>query len=198
MAVSPEIEGATRPRRRFTVEEYHRMAQAGVLGEDDRVELLDGEIVEMTPIGSAHASKVTRLTRMFVQQLDGRGVVWSQNPVRLDARNEPEPDLAILEPCEDDYADALPEPEDVLLIVEVAESSPEADREVKVPLYAQAGIPAVWIVNLDDEVVEVFEEPDEEAGAYGVERVASGEDRLGVEGLGGVEASVGEIFGAGS
>ncbi|MFB6265339.1 MAG: Uma2 family endonuclease [Bradymonadaceae bacterium] len=195
MAVSPEIEDAGRPRRRFTVEEYHRMAQAGVLGEDDRVELLDGEIVEMTPIGSAHASKVTRLNRLFVQQLDGRGVVWNQNPVRLDNQNEPEPDLAILEPRDDDYADELPGPSDVLLVVEVAESSLEADRDVKVPLYAQAGIPAVWIVNLRDEVVEVYEEPTESSGGYGVERVAREGDRVTVEGLSGFEVSVGEIFG---
>ncbi len=128
-------------RRPFTVAEYHRMAEAGVLGEDDRVELLEGEIVQMTPIGSRHAACVARLTHLFVDRLQGRAQVNVQNPVHLSERSEPQPDLALLRPRPDFYARAHPGPADVLLLVEVAETSSDVDWTVKIPLYAGAGVP---------------------------------------------------------
>jgi Uma2 family endonuclease len=145
-------------KRLFTVTEYHRIAEAGILGEDDRVELLAGEIVAMTPIGSRQAACVARLTALLsrVQEL---GIVWVQNPIHLGQHSEPRPDLAVLKPRADFYAQAHPEPEDVLLVVEVAETSADYDREVKLPLYARAGIPEVWLVDLTEERIEAYRQP---------------------------------------
>lgn len=145
-------------RRRFTVHEYHQMAEAGILTEDDRVELIEGEIVDMAPIGSQHAASVARLTVLF-SRVQGRGIVWVQNPIRLGEHSEPQPDLTLLKPRADFYAKAHPGPEDVLLVVEVSDTSAEYDREVKLPLYAQAGIPEVWLVDLATEGVEVYRTP---------------------------------------
>lgn len=146
-------------QRRFTVDEYHRMAEVGVLAPNDRVELLDGRIYVMSPIGSEHAACVRRLTRIFIQGAGSNTLVSTQNPIRLDRTSEPEPDLALLRPQEDDYASHHPEPEDLFLVVEVADSSLEFDRTVKRPLYAQAGIPECWIVNLNEDRIEVHRSP---------------------------------------
>ncbi|MBI2371725.1 MAG: Uma2 family endonuclease [Deltaproteobacteria bacterium] len=147
------------PRRRLTVEDFHRMAQAGILTEDDRVELLDGELIEMTPIGSRHAGCVNRLNRAFAQRVGDRALVSVQNPIRIAEHSEPQPDMALLRPRADFYAQGHPEPQDVLLVVEVAETSLEVDREVKVPLYGKAGIPEVWLVDLAEGCVEVYRTP---------------------------------------
>ncbi|RME47171.1 MAG: Uma2 family endonuclease [Chloroflexi bacterium] len=146
-------------RRLFTVDEYHQMAEAGIFTEDDRVELIEGEIVEMAPIGSRHAACVDRLNRLFSNRIGERAIARVQSPVRLSEFSEPEPDLALLRPRPDFYAQAHPQPEDVLLVVEVAETSVTSDRDVKVPLYARAGIPEVWLVDLAEETVEVYREP---------------------------------------
>ncbi len=135
------------------------MVQAGILGEDDRVELLEGEIVEMAPIGSRHASCVDRLTHLLVRQFAEKAIIRVQNPVRLGERSEPQPDLALLRPRPDFYAKAHPGPEDILLLVEVAETSVGVDREVKLPLFARAGIPEVWLVDLSGECIEVYRKP---------------------------------------
>jgi Uma2 family endonuclease len=145
-------------RRRFNVDDYYAMARAGILGEDERVELLDGEVVEMTPIGIRHAACVDRLTDSFTRRFAGRAIVRVQNPVRLDGYCEPEPDVTLLRPPLDRYADAHPAPEDVLLIVEVADTSLRRDRVGKLPLYAGAGIAEVWIVNVEDREIEVYRE----------------------------------------
>lgn len=146
-------------RRRFTVDEYHRMAEAGILREDDRVELLDGEIVEMTPIGPAHAGQVNRLTRIFTGRLGDRAVVSVQNPIVLGTHWEPEPDVVLLRPRADYYRSAHPRPDDVLLVVEVAETSLARDREVKLRAYAAAGVPELWIVDLAGSGLEVCRDP---------------------------------------
>jgi Uma2 family endonuclease len=135
-------------RRTFTVEDYHRMAQAGILTEDDRVELLEGEIVEMTPIGPRHAACVNRLSQLFSDRLQGRALVSVQNPIHLSELSEPQPDLALLRPRPDFYAEAHPRPSDSLVVLEIAETSAEVDREKKVPLYGQAGISETWLVDL--------------------------------------------------
>jgi Uma2 family endonuclease len=146
-------------RRTFTVREYDRMARAGVLAEDERVELLDGAIVQMTPIGPEHSGCVAALDQLLARRLADRALVWVQNPVHLPDRSEPQPDVALLRPRTDGYRKAHPLPADVLLVIEVADTSVESDRSVKLPLYAQAGIPEVWLVNLPGEVIEVAREP---------------------------------------
>lgn len=146
-------------KRRFTVEEYYQMAKAGILSEDERVELLEGEIVEMAPIGSRHAACVKRLNHLLSQQVGGRALVSVQDPIRLGPHSEPQPDLALLRPRLDYFAQAHPGPQDVYLVIEVGETSADFDREVKGPLYARAGIPEVWLVDLSEERVEVYREP---------------------------------------
>ena len=167
MAVQPAA-------RRFTVEEYHRTADAGVFGEDDRVELLEGEIVEMAPIGSRHAACVRRLNEVFGERLRGRAIVAVQDPVRLGEHSEPQPDVALLRRREDRYTAAHPGPQDVLLVVEVADTSAAWDRERKVPLYAQAGVPEVWVVDLVAGAVHTYRGP--AGGAYAeADRVGPGD-----------------------
>jgi Uma2 family endonuclease len=151
-------------RRRFTVEEYERMGQVGILGEDDRVELLDGEIVAMPPIGPKHASVVDVLTEQLYARLLGRVAIRVQNPVRLLPRSEPEPDVVVARRRRDAYRSSHPTAEDVLLVVEVADSSLVTDRAVKLPIYARQGIAEVWIVDLAADVVHVHRDPDD--GAY--------------------------------
>ena len=148
-------------RRLFTVDEFHRMAEAGILGEDDRVELVEGELIEMTPIGSRHAACVNRLVKLL-SSLEAY-LLSVQNPVSLDPRTELQPDIALLKPRPDFYASAHPRPRDVVLIIEVADTSAAADREVKLPLYAKAGIPEVWLVDLPGGVIEVYRDPGESA-----------------------------------
>ena len=146
-------------RRRFSIDDYHRMGQVGIFSEDDRVELMDGEIVVMTPIGSPHAGKVARFIRIFTQRLGDRAIVNAQNPVVLPPDSEPQPDLAILRPRPDFYERSHPGPGDVILLIEVSDTSLEYDRTAKLPLYARAGIPEVWIVDLAAETVEVYQQP---------------------------------------
>ncbi len=138
-------------RRRFTVHDYHRMGEAGILHEDDRVELIEGELVEMTAIGTRHFSCVNRLTRLLVMNVGDDAIVSVQNPVRLNEYNEPQPDLAVIRPR--DYRESLPEPDDVLLLIEVSDTTLAYDRGVKLSLYARAGIREVWIVDLPNETI---------------------------------------------
>lgn len=156
-------------RHRFTVDEYHKMAENGVLTEDDRVELIDGEIIDMAPIGELHFGHVNRFTHVFVQAFGGRAVLHIQNPVRLGPRREPQPDVTLLKPRDDYYAARMPTPDDVLLLVEIADSSLDYDRNTKVPLYAEAGIVEYWLVNLVDDVILVYRDPS--PTGYGVVQV---------------------------
>ena len=142
-------------RRTWTVREYHRMIEVGLLGEDDRVELLGGEIIAKMPIGSRHAATVTRIDRQTTLWAGERYLVRAQHPVTLDDASEPEPDVALVAWRDDFYAAAHPGPADVALLVEVADSSLLLDRRLKLPLYAAAGVPESWLVDLVDELVEV-------------------------------------------
>src|ERR671938_544657 len=135
-------------KRCFSVDEYYRMGEAGILTEDDRVELIEGEIIEMSPIGSRHAACVNRLNTLLGRHLRQTAIVSVQNPIRLDAYSEPEPDVALLRPRADYYESGHPTPADALLIVEVADTSADYDRIIKLPLYAKAGIPEAWLVDL--------------------------------------------------
>jgi hypothetical protein len=145
---------------RFTAKDFHRMVEAGILGEDDRVELLHGEIVDMPPIGPGHAAGVNRLLNVFLPlQVETRAIISVQNPIQLGEHSEPQPDLALLTPRPDFYARGHPTPLEVLLVVEVMESSTGYDREVKAPLYARSGIPETWLVDVEGEAIEVYREP---------------------------------------
>ena len=147
-------------RRRFTVDEYQKMGEAGILCERDRVELIDGEIVEMSPIGRSHCACVIAATELFGKSFVGRALLSVQNPLKLDDKTEPEPDVVILKPSRDCYRTVDPSPRsDVLLLVEVADSSLSYDLHVKTPHYAQAGIPEVWIEDLGNEALLVFRDP---------------------------------------
>jgi Uma2 family endonuclease len=160
-------------RRRFTVHDYHRMAEVGILHEDDRVELIEGDIVEMAAIGSRHAMCVIRLTRLLVPLAGDWALVSPQNPVRLSERLEPQPDMTVIRAR--DYEGSLPGPEDVLLLIEVSDTTLSYDRNVKLPLYARAGIPEVWIVDLAGEVIERHTGPSGDSYRH-VERARRGEE----------------------
>ena len=146
-------------RRRFTVAEYYAMAEAGVLAYDERVELLDGDVIAMPPINEWHASNVDLFTNTFPAQLYGHAVVRVQNPVRLDDNSEPQPDVMLLSWRDDFYRDGHPGPDDVLLLIEVSDSSVDFDRNEKLSAYAAAGIPEVWIVNRPDRRIESYADP---------------------------------------
>jgi Uma2 family endonuclease len=142
--------------RRFNVTEYYKMAKAGILKPDDRVELIEGEIIKMSPIGSPHAACVRGFDNLLRLKLGNKALISIQSPVRLNEFSEPEPDIALLKPQNNLYKDRHPQPEDVLLIIEVADTTMLKDRNIKVPLYARAEIPEVWLVNLPKDVVEVY------------------------------------------
>ena len=162
IAQHPPVAAAPRPliaHRRFTVDEYYRMGEAGILGPEDRVELIDGEIVKMSPIGPLHAAVVERFRDLLSERLRGQATIRSQNPIRLSNLTEPEPDVAVVQLQADSYASAHPTPADVLLLIEVSDSTLAYDRDVKLPRYAAAGIPELWIVDLERQQVEQHHGP---------------------------------------
>ena len=181
-------------RRLFDVDEYYAMAEAGILTESDRVELLDGEIVTMAPIGSLHASCVSLLTHILVTYVGERAVVRVQNPVRLSSRTEPQPDVTLVK--WGDYSQGHPKPEDVLLLIEVSDTTVESDRGVKLPLYARSGVREVWIVDLPARSVETYSEP--EGDSYAKTGLVGLDGELSPAALGGVALSVREILSIGT
>lgn len=147
----------------ITIDEYHRMGEEGVFPPDARVELIRGEIVEMSPIGPAHAGSVRRFIRNFSARLSPHAIVDAQNPVELrDQESEPQPDITLLRLQDDCYSAATPTPGDTLLVVEIADSSLSFDRRVKMHLYAEAGIPESWLVDLNSETLFVYRRPSPE------------------------------------
>ncbi len=177
-------------KRRFTVEEYFRMGEAGIFTEDDRVELIDGEIVEMTAIGTRHAECVNRLTKRLVTLAGDDAVVSVQNPVRIGGFSVPQPDLAVLRPRS--YAAAHPNPADVLLIVEVSDTSLDYDTAVKLPLYARSGVTEVWVVDLEGQTIAVCRAPSAES--YQEIRQCGASQRLTIEALPRVSIATDEIL----
>jgi Uma2 family endonuclease len=147
-------------RRKLTVDDYHKMAEAGILTEDDRVELIEGELIDMAPIGSPHADYVDRLNLMLINQLGTRFRVRIQNPVQLDDYNEPEPDVVIAQ--NRSYREAHPGSQDILLLIEVADTTLKYDRDIKIPLYARCGIPEVWLIDLQNKRLEIHRQPSQE------------------------------------
>lgn len=156
-------------KRWISADEYERMGEAGIFHPDDRLELIEGEIYEMSPIGSPHAACVSFLTDVLSAFAAGKFMVRVQNPIRLNDFSEPQPDLALVRRREDYYRGGHPTPADVLLVVEVADSTVETDRKVKVPLYAQAGVAEAWVVNIPEGQLEIYAEP--AGGAYQFKQV---------------------------
>lgn len=144
---------------RFTVEEYYRMAETGILKPDARVELIEGEIVDMMPSGPFHSGAVYELSRIFNRLAAERWAVGSQGPLHIDAHNEPEPDVMLLRPPGTRYKKHHPTPEDVFLIIEVSDSTLQHDQLTKLPIYARAGIEEVWILNVPQKQLEVYRQP---------------------------------------
>ena len=161
-------------RRRFTVDEYYAMAEAGILTEKDRVELLDGEVIAMPPIGDWHAGHVDQLNELLMPPMLGRANVRIQGPLRLSDVSEPEPDVMLLKRRDDFYKGRLPRPEDVLLLIEVADTSVEYDRGAKLSAYARAGIQEVWIVIRGERRIYAYTGPGAD-GYANVRRVGRGE-----------------------
>jgi Uma2 family endonuclease len=150
--------------RRFTIDEYYRMAEAGILKPDERVELIDGVVYTMSPIGSRHAACVRTLDDLFHATFRGRAIVSVQNPIRLPDLTEPQPDLVLARPHPDRYRKRHPEPRDILLLVEVMDTSAMRDRGQKLTAYATAAVPEVWLVDLDGQAIEVHHIP--QGGVY--------------------------------
>lgn len=144
---------------RFTVQDYHRLVELGFLGEDDHIELIRGELIQMAAKGTAHETCITRLLRVLPRLVSDRATLRCQSPITLSFDGEPEPDFSIVRNQEDDYATAHPTAEETLLVIEVADSSLEYDRTVKLSLYAEAGIPHYWLFNVIDRILETYSEP---------------------------------------
>ena len=181
----------TPTRRRFTVDEYCAMADAGILAEEERVELLDGEIFVMPPIGPPHEDGTTRLSRDLILRLGDRAWVRVQNSVRLNDYGLPEPDIAVVR-FRDDYHRNRPTPADVLLVIEVADSSLRRDRELKLPHYAAAGIPEVWIANVPARQVEAFHDPVD--GVYQSRRIVPHDGQISPRAFPDVVLTVGDFL----
>ena len=191
MATSPTA-GLDLSRRRFSVDDYETMFEIGILTEDDRVELIDGEIVEMPPIGSLHASHVDKMAALLRRLEPSQALLRVQSPVALRPDSQPEPDISLLKPRDDYYRDAHPTPEDIILIVEVAETTAEFDRETKVPLYARHGVAATWLVDLEHGRLELYEEPVD--GEYTLIRRPPAATEIHPPGLEDVSFPAGECF----
>jgi Uma2 family endonuclease len=146
-------------KKLFTVDDYYRMAEAGILNEDSRVELIEGEIIEMSPIGIRHASCVSRAIKFFMTMLGDRILLSPQNPVRLSKITEPQPDILLLKPRSDFYASKHPVAEDTFLVLEVSGTTLRYDRDRKIPLYAKSGVPEVWVEDLQANVILVYRNP---------------------------------------
>lgn len=194
-AVSPDAQLHLRERR-ISVDEYFAMGRAGILAEDDRVELLDGRLIDMPPIGPPHSHGVNDLEELFARRIytteEAIARLSIQNPIQLDEYGAPEPDVVLFDPTMP--KDRHPRPDDIYLVVEVAESSVEYDRDVKAEHYAAAGIPAYWLVDLPNEVVDVFRQPEDDGYAERSRHRAG--DALAISTLPAVEAiPVGEVVG---
>jgi Uma2 family endonuclease len=180
-------------RTRFTADQYEAMGSAGILTEDERVELVEGEIVDMTPIGSRHAACAARIADVLSLHTRQFALVSMQNPVRLDEQNEPQPDVLLLRRRPDYYATQHPGPDDVIALVEVADATLTYDRDVKVPLYARAGVPEVWLVDLQTLTILVWHDPHD--GEFRMVRMLRPGDSLTPALLPDVTLSVAELLG---
>jgi Uma2 family endonuclease len=179
-------------RFQFSRNDFARMRQSGIFGEDDRVELIDGEVVQMSAVGSRHVAIVNRLTALLTSQLSDRVIVSVQNRVVLNDFTEPQPDLVVLRPRDDFYADSLAGPEDSLLVIEVADSSLEYDRDEKIPRYGQMRIPEAWFVDINGQAVVRYSEP-AEAGYQEVREFVTGTELQSVA-IGSLRIAIDTLF----
>ena len=180
-------------RHRLSVADYYRMGEAGIFAPDARVELIEGEVIDMAPIGTRHGSAVKRLVALLTSALGARVIVAVQDPLRLNELSEPEPDLMLLKPRADFYADAHPTAADVLLLIEVADTSARYDREIKLPLYARHGVPEVWLVDLEARLLRFYSQP---AGdAYAQSSTSASPGRRSIAALPGIEIDLAQILG---
>jgi Uma2 family endonuclease len=177
---------------RFTVDDYHRMVESGVLKEDDRVELLNGEIIDTAPLSSQHNAQVMKLADLFYQHRKPAIQIMVQSSIRLNREAEPEPDMVLLPEREDRYIDALPTAGDILLLVEVSSTTLAYDRSRKLPAYAQAGIREYWIVSLPDNQLEIYTDP--QAGTYSTKRIAKRGETVTTDALPDVTLAVDDIL----
>jgi Uma2 family endonuclease len=180
-------------KRWISADEYERMGQAGIFRPNDRLELLEGEIYEMSPIGSLHAACVKFLSRFLNLHFSGALLVSTQDPIRLDDFSEPQPDVALLRWRDDFYRDSHPTPADVLLVIEVADSTVESDRRYKIPLYAKAGIKEAWLVNLPEEKIELYAEPLN--GAYQINREFKRDEEAQAHSIADLRVNVAQMIG---
>ncbi len=180
-------------RRKFTVEHYHKMAESGIFTENDRVELIRGEIIDMSPIGRRHAAGVRRLNTVLSERLGNRALIDIQNPIELDDNSEPQPDVVVLQPRPDFYESGHPQAADIFLLIEVADTTAETDRNVKIPLYAEVGIAEVWLVDISAQCVEVYRQPSAE-GYLEIQRFYRGQ-MLSILAFPDVEIRVNEVLG---
>jgi Uma2 family endonuclease len=149
-------------RKHFTIDEYHKLAETGIIKPTDRVELIEGDIITMSPIKSKHAGIVDAIAEFLIHTLYRKATIKIQNPMSIGNNSEPEPDIIIAKHKQDHYRSAHPTPEEVYLLIEVADSSLAYDQSIKAPLYAKAGIPEYWIINIIDEQIEIYREPGDE------------------------------------
>lgn len=177
----------------FTVDEYEAMGTAGLFHPDQRLELIEGEVVEMAPIGPTHAGTVDRLTQLLVEAVARQAIVRVQGPVRLSDISEPQPDLSLLRRREQFYLDRHPQPRDILLAVEVSDTTLRFDRTTKVPLYARSGVTELWVVDVNAATVDVFTDPGPDG--YASSRTLSRGDRIDLTALPGVTIEVSDFLG---
>ena len=179
---------------RLNVSQYHQMSEAGIFSENDKVDLINGEIIEMSPIGRRHTACVNRLNSVFSQLLGKKVIVAVQNPILLNNLSEPEPDIALLQPRADFYESGHPQPQDIFLLIEVADSSLEYDRDVKIPLYASSGITEVWLVDIYEQVIIVYRYPSEN-GYSDIQKLSRGE-KISIQAFSEINLVVDDILGS--
>lgn len=180
-------------RKKFTVGQYHQMIESGILTDRDHVELIQGEIIEMSPVGRRHAACVDRLNELFVLKFFQKALIRVQSPILLSDNSEPQPDVSILQRREDFYSDGHPTSVDIFALVEVSDSTIEFDRDVKVPMYAQEKIPEVWLVNLNNSQIERYRQP--MANTYQQLKIFNPEETLNFQAFPDIPIQANQIFG---
>ncbi|NEQ41126.1 MAG: Uma2 family endonuclease [Okeania sp. SIO3I5] len=180
-------------RQLFTVDQYYKMLDAGVFTENERVELIRGEIIKMSPIGVRHGDCVDSLAELFILRLVQTVTVRVQNPVRLNDNSEPQPDVSLVQRRQGFRQTQQPQPENVFLLIEVSDTTIKYDREIKVPLYAENNIVEVWLVNLNEECLEVYRQPT--ANGYEIVQTFQRGENVTIQALPNVTFTVDEILG---